>query len=105
MAPSLLGQRRKRLVDVISPIPAGQGAPGAPPSGEGTDQRSVGEGETYSAGIAPPSPTDHPQLALSSQGERSVWREYIKVTTDTGLLCLLYRNLHDGGWFLARVYD
>ncbi|MCL7453432.1 MAG: DUF6504 family protein [Anaerolineae bacterium] len=34
----------------------------------------------------------------------SVWREYVKVTTDTGLLCLLYRDWA-GGWFLARVYD
>jgi len=34
-----------------------------------------------------------------------VWREYLKVTTDTGLLCLLYHDLAAGGWFLARVYD
>jgi hypothetical protein len=34
-----------------------------------------------------------------------VWREYIKVTTDTGLLCLLYQDLPGKGWFLARVYD
>jgi hypothetical protein len=37
--------------------------------------------------------------------EGALWREYIKVTTDTGLLCLLYRDLNEGGWFLARVYD
>jgi len=35
----------------------------------------------------------------------NVWREYVKVTTGTGLLCLLYRDLLNGGWFLARVYD
>jgi hypothetical protein len=34
-----------------------------------------------------------------------VWREYLKVTTDTGFLCLLYRDLLGGGWFLARLYD
>ena len=34
-----------------------------------------------------------------------LWREYLKVTTDTGFLCLLYRDLPDGGWFLARLYD
>ena len=34
-----------------------------------------------------------------------VWREYVKVATGTGLLCLLYRDLIAGGWFLARVYD
>lgn len=37
--------------------------------------------------------------------DQEVWREYLKVTTDTGLLCLLYRDLRLGGWFLARVYD
>lgn len=34
-----------------------------------------------------------------------VWREYVKVATGTGLLCLIYRDLSAGGWFLARVYD
>jgi hypothetical protein len=37
--------------------------------------------------------------------DQAVWREYLKVTTDRGLLCLLYRDLLDGGWFLARIYD
>jgi hypothetical protein len=32
-------------------------------------------------------------------------REYLKVTTDTGLLCLVYRDLSAGDWFLARLYD
>lgn len=34
-----------------------------------------------------------------------VWREYCKVTTDRGYLCLLYHDLLGGGWFLARLYD
>ncbi len=37
--------------------------------------------------------------------EESIWREYVKVTTGTGLLCLLYRDLVSGGWFLVRIYD
>ena len=37
--------------------------------------------------------------------DQTVWREYLKVTTDTGLLCLIYRDLLSGGWFLARIYD
>jgi hypothetical protein len=37
--------------------------------------------------------------------EGELWREYVKVTTDTELLCLIYRDLVSGGWFLARVYD
>jgi len=35
----------------------------------------------------------------------TLWREYLKVATDTGLLCLLYRELPAGGWHLARLYD
>lgn len=35
----------------------------------------------------------------------AICREYLKVTTDTGLLCLLYRDDVTGAWFLARVYD
>jgi hypothetical protein len=37
--------------------------------------------------------------------DEAVWREYLKVETDDGLLCLLYRDLVHGSWFLARVYD
>ena len=37
--------------------------------------------------------------------DRVVWREYLKVATGTGLLCLLYQDLIAGGWFLSRVYD
>jgi hypothetical protein len=36
-------------------------------------------------------------------GER-IDRTYLKVVTDTGLLCVLYRD-PAGGWFLARLYD
>lgn len=35
----------------------------------------------------------------------TVWREYLKVVTDTGMLCVVYRDLLRGGWFLARLYD
>ena len=37
--------------------------------------------------------------------DQAVWREYFKVVTDTGILCQIYHDLADGGWFLARVYD
>ncbi|MBC8449516.1 MAG: hypothetical protein H8D78_17350 [Chloroflexi bacterium] len=37
--------------------------------------------------------------------EQAVWREYRKVTTEAGLLCLIYWDLLKGGWFLARLYD
>ena len=35
----------------------------------------------------------------------AIWREDLKVVTDTGLLCLIYRDQLRGGWFLARLYD
>jgi Domain of unknown function (DUF6504) len=34
-----------------------------------------------------------------------VWREYFKLTTADGLLCTIYRDLHTGAWFCARLYD
>lgn len=37
--------------------------------------------------------------------EQAVWREYFKVATDSGLLCLIYHDLQSGDWFLARLYD
>lgn len=39
------------------------------------------------------------------ESSATIWREYVKVTTDREILCLLYRDLRSGGWFLARVYD
>jgi hypothetical protein len=34
------------------------------------------------------------------------WREYLKVTTDTGLLCLLFRDMEaEAEWYLGRIYD
>ena len=36
---------------------------------------------------------------------QAIWREYLKITTDQELLCLLYRDLQEESWFLARVYD
>lgn len=37
--------------------------------------------------------------------EGRVWREYLAVTTTDGLLCVLYYDLLDGNWRLAKVYD
>ena len=34
-----------------------------------------------------------------------VWREYFKLTTHTGLLVVIYRDLLTGRWHLQRLYD
>jgi hypothetical protein len=34
-----------------------------------------------------------------------VWREYLKVTTNTGFLCQIYRDVANETWFLSRLYD
>jgi hypothetical protein len=39
------------------------------------------------------------------QSGEVLWREYWKVITDRRVLCLLYHDLRNGGWFLARLYD
>jgi hypothetical protein len=35
----------------------------------------------------------------------AAWQEYIKLTTDDGLLCILAHDLRDGAWRLIRLYD
>jgi hypothetical protein len=34
-----------------------------------------------------------------------VWRAYLKVTTNTGLLCQIYQDVPSEKWFLSRLYD
>jgi len=34
-----------------------------------------------------------------------VWREYFKLTTQTGLLVVIYLDLLNGKWYLQRLYD
>lgn len=36
---------------------------------------------------------------------RRVWRAYYKLSTDSGLLVVIYHELPDGGWYLQRLYD
>ena len=45
------------------------------------------------------------RASMDSSTEETIWREDIKVKTDGGLLCLLYRDLYEACWFLTRVYD
>jgi len=37
--------------------------------------------------------------------QRRVWREYFKLSTRTGLLVIIYRDLLTGRWYLQRLYD
>ena len=34
-----------------------------------------------------------------------VWRDYWKLTTDSGRLLVVYHDLVRGEWFLQRLYD
>jgi hypothetical protein len=34
-----------------------------------------------------------------------VWREYMALTTASGLLCVIYFNLLDQNWYLSKLYD
>lgn len=36
---------------------------------------------------------------------RHTWREYITLTTDSGLLLTLFRDLDSGAWYVQRLYD
>jgi hypothetical protein len=37
--------------------------------------------------------------------EAEAWQEYVKITTDDGLLCVLAHDLLGDAWRLVRVYD
>jgi len=34
-----------------------------------------------------------------------IWREYYKLTTETGLLVIVYCDLLNRTWYLQRLYD
>ena len=34
-----------------------------------------------------------------------VWRAYFKLSTDTGLLVVIFKDLLSGEWYLQRLYD
>jgi hypothetical protein len=34
-----------------------------------------------------------------------VWRDYFELTTESGLLVVVYRDLIGDGWYLQRLYD
>ena len=35
----------------------------------------------------------------------AVARDYFKLATTTGLLIIIYQDLHTGAWYLQRLYD
>ena len=37
--------------------------------------------------------------------QKRIWREYFKLSTHTGLLVVIYRDLLTGHWYLQRLYD
>ena len=34
-----------------------------------------------------------------------IWRHYYQIETAGALLCVVYRDLLTGAWFLERIYD
>ncbi|MBW7883355.1 MAG: hypothetical protein H3C34_12095 [Caldilineaceae bacterium] len=37
--------------------------------------------------------------------EGRVWRDYLAITTTSGLFCVIYQDLMSENWYLARIYD
>jgi hypothetical protein len=46
-----------------------------------------------------------PPTPLPHEASAEVWRDYWEVTTDTGLLCVLYHDLIGDAWYLERIYE
>ena len=36
---------------------------------------------------------------------QEIWRDYYKVQTEDGLLCIMYHDLLTDQWHLVRIYD
>lgn len=49
--------------------------------------------------------SDHWRIHTNWWAEAEVWRDYWEVTTDSGLLCVLHRDLLRGAWCLERTYE
>ena len=49
--------------------------------------------------------SSHWRIHTDWWSEEEVWRDYWEVTTDTTLLCVLYRDLLKGEWHLERIYE
>ena len=54
----------------------------------------------------------HPVLDIANHWQvdeqwwsSQVWREYFKLTTETGWLVIIYQNLLNRRWYLQRLYD
>ena len=54
----------------------------------------------------------HPVAAIANRWEvraswwsTEAWREYVKLTTTDGLLCVLCRDLYSEAWSCMRLYD
>jgi hypothetical protein len=37
--------------------------------------------------------------------EGRIWRDYLAVTTTSGLLCVIFQDLLTGAWYLETLYD
>jgi hypothetical protein len=37
--------------------------------------------------------------------DEPLWRDYFKLTTDTGLLMIIFQDLLQKQWYLQRLYD
>jgi hypothetical protein len=37
--------------------------------------------------------------------DEPLWRDYFKLTTESGLLLIIFQDLINGQWYLQRLYD
>ena len=69
-------------------------------NGDGKPQRLIWQGRRHAvAGIT------RRWRVQSDWWREAVWRDYFKLTTDTGLLLILFHDLRSDEWYLQRLYD
>ena len=69
-------------------------------NGEGVPQRLSWAGRRHTV-----SEITRRWRVQSDWWRETVWRDYFKLTTETGLLLIIYHDLQSEGWYLQRLYD
>lgn len=67
---------------------------------ESIPQRLIWQGQTHTITQV----TRHWRIK-SDWWDEPIWRDYFKLTTDTGLLLIIFHDLLSQQWYLQRLYD
>ena len=87
-------------ITVLTTPPSSAGDPGAEPQAEGLPAAFNWQGQTHAVDHI----TREWRVDIDWWRERT-WRTCYKLSTDTGLLVIIFQDLLTTQWYLQRLYD